>query len=219
MKLITEEALDCEYLIEGKDDQKNHFVSGKFICVNEKNKNGRLYRLENVEPEIGRYIKEMIKTGRSLGELGHPASPQINLDRVSHMVTELNKGDDGFYGKAKILNTPMGNIAKGLLESGAKIGFSTRGMGSLKENQGVMEVQKDFKLSSVDLVADPSGNNCFVNGILEGVEYFYDDARGTWKEEKIHEMKQMAHKMSKRQLEEQALTLMEEYFEMLAVKI
>jgi len=157
----------------------------------------------------------MVKTGRSLGECGHPSGPTVNLERASHLITELTQNGNGFDGKAKLVNTPMGNIVKGLLESGAKIGVSTRGMGSLKENKGAMEVQKDFKLSSIDCVSDPSGPGCFVNGILEGVEYFYDDTRGTWREEKISEMNAVAKQMNKRQREDHALELMEQYLSIL----
>jgi hypothetical protein len=131
---------------------------------------------------MGRYQKEFIETKRALGELGHPDGPQINGDRVSHLITEMRRDGNDFYGKAKILSTPMGEIVKSLLDEGVKIGVSTRGLGSVKAGRdGVMEVQKDFHLSTVDIVTDPSAPNAFVNGIMENVEYYYDIASGNWR--------------------------------------
>jgi len=211
MRLITELSEDVQYIVEASGEQKNHYIAGRFIVGEEKNKNGRIYPIQVLEPEVNRYITEMVKTGRALGECGHPSGPTVNLERVSHRITELTKSGNAFDGKALITNTPMGNTVKGLLESGARIGVSTRGLGSLKENNGAMQVQKDFKLSSIDAVSDPSGPNCFVNGLLEGVEWYFDDLKG-WREEKVQEIKEKAHKMSKAQREEQALRLFEEYF-------
>jgi len=131
---------------------------------------------------MNRYDKEFIQTKRALGELGHPDGPQINGDRVSHLITEMKRDGNDFYGKAKILSTPMGEIVKSLLDEGVKIGVSTRGLGSVKAGRdGVMEVQKDFHLSTVDIVTDPSAPNAFVNGIMENVEYYYDIASGNWR--------------------------------------
>jgi hypothetical protein len=147
-----------------------------------KNRNGRIYPSKTLETEMGRYQKEFIETKRALGELGHPDGPQINGDRVSHLITEMRRDGNDFYGKAKILSTPMGEIVKSLLDEGVKIGVSTRGLGSVKAGRdGVMEVQKDFHLSTVDIVTDPSAPNAFVNGIMENVEYYYDIASGNWR--------------------------------------
>ena len=213
MKLITELSEEVSFLYEAREDgNKDLYLEGRFIVGDMKNKNGRTYPMDVLRPEVDRYVTEMVNTGRALGECGHPSGPTVNLERVSHRITKLKEHRGGYEGKALITKTPMGNIVKGLLESGAKIGVSTRGMGSLKENNGAMEVQKDFKLATIDCVSDPSGPNCFVNGIMEGVEYFYDDIRGTWKEEKVHELKETVHKLSKAEIEEQALQLMEDYF-------
>jgi hypothetical protein len=217
MKLITELS-DVEYITEENNSKKDHYIVGKFIVGEQKNKNGRVYPLDVLEPEVERFVREMVKPGRAFGELGHPNGPSINLDRVSHMIVELNKSGNGFDGKAKITNTPMGNIVKGLLESGGKLGVSTRGMGSLVEKNGAMEVQKDFRLATIDCVSDPSGPGAFVNGIMEGVEYFYDPIKETWKEEKFECIKNKVKKMSKSQLEEQALSLFEDYFSLLVRK-
>ena len=214
MKLITELA-EAEYFTEGSDSNKEHYIAGKFIVGDQKNKNGRLYPLNVLEPEVERFMREMVKPGRAFGELGHPSGPSINLDRVSHMIVELNKNGSGYDGKAKITNTPMGSILKGLLESGGKLGVSTRGMGSLIEKNGAMEVQKDFRLATIDCVSDPSAPGAFVNGIMEGVEYFYDPIRESWKEEKVEDIKKEIKKMSKSEIEEQALTLFENYFSLL----
>lgn len=147
-----------------------------------KNRNGRIYPSATLESEMNRYDKEFIQTKRALGELGHPDGPQINGDRVSHLITEMKRDGNDFYGKAKILSTPMGEIVKSLLDEGVKIGVSTRGLGSVKAGRdGVMEVQKDFHLSTVDIVTDPSAPNAFVNGIMENVEYYYDIASGNWR--------------------------------------
>jgi hypothetical protein len=217
MKLITELS-EVEYITEENNSKKDHYIVGRFIVCEQKNKNGRVYPIDVLEPEIERFVREMVKPGRAFGELGHPNGPSINLDRVSHMIVELNKSGNGFDGKAKITNTPMGNILKGLLESGGKLGVSTRGMGSLVEKNGAMEVQKDFRLATIDCVSDPSGPGAFVNGIMEGVEYFYDPIKEIWKEEKLECIKNTAKKMSKSQLEEHALTLFTEYFSILSKK-
>ena len=134
-----------------------------------------------VAPEMGRYQKDFIETKRALGELGHPDGPTINGDRVSHLITEMKREGSNFTGKAKILSTPMGEIVKTFMDEDVKIGVSTRGLGSVKPTaQGIMEVQKDFHLATVDIVTDPSGPNCFVNGIMENAEYYYDIASGNW---------------------------------------
>jgi hypothetical protein len=217
MKLIAELNEDTQYITERSEDgKKHHYITGRFMTAEEKNKNGRLYKKNVLENEVERYLREVVKAKRAFGELNHPAGPTINLDRVSHIITEL--GWDGNYvnGKARITSTPMGEIARGLLESGGQLGVSTRGMGSLKEEKGVMVVQPDFKLSTVDIVSDPSGPGCFVNGIMENVEWIYDPVKGTWHEEKLQEIKKTVHKISKTQLEEKKLAIFEEYLTSLA---
>ena len=184
MNLITEYRDDSvEVITEAKEDgKKNYFIEGIFMQGDIKNRNGRIYPSATLETEMKRYNTEFIETKRALGELGHPDGPQINGDRVSHLITEMRREDNDFYGKAKILSTPMGEIVKSLLDEGVKIGVSTRGLGSVKAGRGgVMEVQKDFHLSTVDIVTDPSAPNAFVNGIMENVEYYYDIASGNWR--------------------------------------
>jgi hypothetical protein len=184
MNLITEYTdQSVEVITEAKEDgKKNYFIEGIFMQGDIKNRNGRIYPSATLESEMDRYNKEFIETKRALGELGHPDGPQINGDRVSHLITDMRRDGNDFYGKAKILSTPMGEIVKSLLDEGVKIGVSTRGLGSVKAGRnGVMEVQKDFHLSTVDIVTDPSAPNAFVNGIMENVEYYYDIASGNWR--------------------------------------
>ena len=219
MKLIAELNEDTQYITERSEDgKKHHYIMGRFMTAEEKNKNGRLYKKDILENEVSRYIREVVNAKRAFGELNHPSGPTINLDRVSHIITELKWDGNYVNGKAKITSTPMGEIARGLLESGGQLGVSTRGMGSLKESNGAMIVQPDFKLSTVDIVSDPSGPGCFVNGIMENVEWFYDPVKGSWHEEKLHEIKKNIHSLSKRQLEEQKLNIFENYLTSLIVK-
>jgi len=219
MKLIAELNEDTQYITERSEDgKKHHYIAGRFMTAEEKNKNGRMYKKDILENEVSRYIREVVNAKRAFGELNHPAGPTINLDRVSHIITELKWDGNFVNGKAKITSTPMGEIARGLLESGGQLGVSTRGMGSLKEQNGVMVVQSDFKLSTVDIVSDPSGPGCFVNGIMENVEWIYDSVHGTWHEEKLHETKKHIHTLSKAQLEEQKLAIFEAYLTSLTLK-
>ena len=170
MKLITEHINDVEYIVEGKGKQQ--YIKGVFMQSDVKNQNGRVYPFPVLQREVKNYNKRFVKEGRALGELGHPMGPTINLDRVSHLITELVEDGKNFVGKAKIMDTPNGQIVKNLLESGVKLGVSSRGLGTVKANKaGVNEVQKDFVLSTVDIVADPSAPAAFVNGIMEGKEF------------------------------------------------
>ena len=170
MKLITEHISDVEYIVEGKGKQQ--YIKGVFMQSDVKNQNGRVYPFPVLQREVKNYNKRFVKEGRALGELGHPMGPTINLDRVSHLITELHEDGKNFVGKAKIMDTPNGKIVKNLLESGVKLGVSSRGLGTVKANKaGVNEVQKDFVLSTVDIVADPSAPAAFVNGIMEGKEF------------------------------------------------
>ena len=183
MKLITETLEDVKYVTEAKEDgSKNLYIEGPFLQSAITNRNGRMYPEEIMDREVARYMKESVESNSALGELGHPNGPQINLDRVSHRIVSLRKEGTDYIGKALITNTPMGGIARGLIESGARLGVSSRGMGSIKLNsEGVNEVQKDFRLATAaDIVADPSAPNAFVNGIMESVDWIYDEKMG-WK--------------------------------------
>ena len=182
MKLITEVTENCEVITEASEDgKKSFFIEGIFMEGNIKNRNGRIYPSDILEKECQRYTKEYIEKKRSLGELGHPDGPGINGDRVSHLITELKRDGDKFYGKAKILSTPMGEIVKTFIDEGVLCGVSSRGLGSVKQGKnGAMEVQSDFHLATVDIVTDPSAPNAFVNGIMENVEYYYDIASANW---------------------------------------
>tara|TARA_B100001057_G_scaffold271412_1_gene271633 strand:+ start:25800 stop:26474 length:675 start_codon:yes stop_codon:yes gene_type:complete len=218
MNLITEYTEGCEVITEAKEDgKKNYFIEGIFMQGDIKNRNGRIYPSKTLESEMARYQKEFIDTKRALGELGHPDGPQINGDRVSHLITEMRRDENDFYGKAKILSTPMGEIVKSLLDEGVKIGVSTRGLGSVKAGRdGVMEVQKDFHLSTVDIVTDPSAPNAFVNGIMENVEYYYDIASGNWKAtqvvEQIQETVEKQYRTVVKTIDEATATRMFETF-------
>ena len=170
MKLITEHISEVEYIVEGKGKQQ--YIKGVFMQSDVKNQNGRVYPFPVLQREVKNYNKRFVKEGRALGELGHPMGPTINLDRVSHLITELVEDGKNFVGKAKIIDTPNGKIVKNLLESGVRLGVSSRGLGSVKTNkEGVNEVQDDFVLSTVDIVSDPSAPDAFVNGIMEGKEF------------------------------------------------
>lgn len=187
MKLITELNESLEVITESNEEtgKKSYFIEGIFMQGDIKNRNGRIYPSETLEKEMSRYQKEFIETKRALGELGHPDGPTINGDRVSHLITGMKREGNDFYGKAKILSTPMGEIVKTLLDEGVKIGVSTRGLGSVREKNGVMEVQNDFHLSTVDIVTDPSAPNAFVNGIMENREYYYDIASASWRPQEV----------------------------------
>lgn len=179
MKLITEINESVEYIAEAKEDgTKDYFIKGIFMQGNLKNRNGRVYKTEVLDKEVNRYNEQYIQKNRAYGELGHPQGPTINLDRVSHMIKELVRDGDNYIGKAKIMTeTPMGKIVKNLIDEGANLGVSSRGMGSLKTNKdGIAEVQGDFYLATAaDIVADPSAPDAFVEGIMEGVDFWFDD--------------------------------------------
>jgi hypothetical protein len=221
MKLITELFEDIQYIAEATESgEKQHFIEGIFLQANKKNRNGRIYPLNIMETEVNRYMTDVVKNNRAYGELGHPAGPAINLDRVSHIITELRRDGDNFIGKAKLTETPMGNIAKGLLKSGANLGVSSRGMGTLTpDKSGSMVVGPDFHLATAaDIVADPSAPDAFVKGIMEGVEWLYDPVKDTWHEEKLDNMKKSMHKMTINQIEEQKIAIFEGYLKSLALK-
>ena len=170
MKLITEHTNEVEYIVEGKN--KEQYIKGIFMQSDIKNQNGRVYPFSVLKKQVRTFNEKFVKQDRALGELGHPMGPTVNLDRVSHMITELYEDGKNFVGKAKIIDTPNGKIVKNLLESGVRLGVSSRGLGSVKTNkEGVNEVQDDFVLSTVDIVSDPSAPDAFVNGIMEGKEF------------------------------------------------
>ena len=170
MKLITEHTSDVEYIVEGKNKQQ--YIKGIFMQSDIQNQNGRVYPFSVLKRQVNEFNEKFVKQDRALGELGHPSGPSVNLDRVSHIITELYEDGKNFMGKAKIIDTPNGKIVKNLLESGVRLGVSSRGLGSIKTNRaGVNEVQDDFVLSTVDIVSDPSAPDAFVNGIMEGREF------------------------------------------------
>ena len=178
MRLITETTEDVKYIVEANEEtgNKSHFIEGIFMQSEQKNRNGRMYPKKTLMKEVSRYNKELVESKRAMGELGHPEGPTLNLERVSHIITELKEDGDNIIGKAKILDTPYGNIVKNLIDEGAQLGVSSRGMGSLKKNDdGVNEVQEDFMLAAVDIVADPSAPDAFVNGVMEGKEWVWEN--------------------------------------------
>ena len=202
MKLISEEATNVEFLTEAKKDGgKNYFIEGIFMQANKKNRNGRIYPTEILQKEAKRYTEEFIKKKRAFGELGHPDGPTVNLERVSHMIEELEEVGQNFMGRAKVLDTPYGKIVKNLIDEGAQLGVSSRGMGSLKAGKnGISEVQGDFYLATAaDIVADPSAPDAFVAGIMEGKEWVWDN--GLLKETQIQEYKDKIEKSSRKDRE------------------
>lgn len=203
MKLITEVFQDLQYLEEAREDgKKNLYIEGIFMQADKANKNGRVYPRSVMEKEVNRY-QELINEKRSLGELGHPPNPTINLDKVSHLITELKMSGNDVVGRAKILGTPMGKIAENFIQEGVRLGVSSRGVGSLKEKNGINEVQDDFLLATVDIVSDPSAPNAFVQGIMENAEWILEN--GLWKQVHIEEAQKTIKKASRKQLEEAKL--------------
>jgi len=176
MKLIAEQIQDVEYIVEEKGDKKEMKIRGIFMQADQKNRNGRVYPMGVLQKEVTRYNKEFVAEGRAFGELGHPEGPTVNLDRVSHMITKLEANGKNFVGEAKLLSTPMGEIAKALIKDGGKLGVSSRGMGSLESKSGANYVKDDFYLATAaDIVADPSAPQAFVEGIMEGKEWVWDN--------------------------------------------
>ena len=176
MKLIREEIESVEFLVENRNGKKSMYIEGVFLQGNIKNRNGRMYPMETIRKEVGRYNENHVQSGRALGELGHPDTPTVNLDRVSHKIVSLKESGSNFIGKAKVLGTPMGKIASSLIDEGVKLGVSSRGIGSLKPTrEGVNVVSDDFMLATAaDIVADPSAPDAFVEGIMEGKDWVWD---------------------------------------------
>ena len=212
MKLITEVLEDSvQYIVEANaDGEKEYFIEGIFMQANKANRNGRIYPTEVLENEVKRYNKEYVKKNRAFGELGHPQGPSINLERVSHMIKELYQDGDNFIGKAKIMDSPYGNIVRNLIKEGASLGVSSRGMGSLKSKNGINEVQKDFYLATAaDIVADPSAPDAFVQGIMEGVDWIMNG--GKWVQTFVEKSQYEIKKARKSELETTKLRIFEDF--------
>ena len=212
MKLIREEVESVEFIVEQKNGKKSMYIEGVFLQGNIKNRNGRMYPMETLRREVGRYNENHVQSGRALGELGHPDGPTVNLDRVSHKIVSLRESGSNFIGKAKILSTPMGKIASSLIEEGVKLGVSSRGIGSLKQTrEGVNIVGDDFMLATAaDIVADPSASDAFVEGIMEGKDWVWD---GGILREKYAEKtyKQINTLVDQKQLDEQKLSIFNDF--------
>jgi len=214
MKLIKEITESVSFVIEEANGKKSLFIEGPFLVSEKKNKNGRLYEYNTMLKEVKRYTEEYIDKNRAFGELGHPDSPAINLDRVSHMIVGLREDGNQWIGKAKILDTPMGNIARSLIEGGAQLGVSSRGMGSLKNVNGVNVVQDDFYLATAaDIVADPSAPGAFVQGIMENKDWMIVD--GIWTEVQYQEAKREIVKASRKDIEQVSLHIFENFMKKL----
>ena len=210
MKLITEQIENVKILTEEKNGKKLLYIEGVFLQSELKNRNGRMYPFSVLEREVGRYNEEYVKSKRALGELGHPDGPTINLDRVSHRITSLKAEGNNFIGKAQILDTPMGNIAKSLLGEGVQLGVSSRGMGSIQKSEDCNVVADDFMLTTAaDIVADPSAPDAFVNGIMEGKEWVWDN--GLLKEREVAKYQRYMDGANRRTMEEKTLKVFEHF--------
>lgn len=210
MKLIRELTESVQYITEEKDGKKSLFIEGPFLVAEAVNKNKRMYKEETMRNEVKRYNEEYISKNRAFGELGHPDTPSINLDRVSHLIVGLRQEGNAWIGKAKILETPMGNIARNLIEGGAQLGVSSRGLGSLKMENGINVVQDDFHLATAaDIVADPSAPGAFVQGIMEGKQWVM--VNGVWTEVQYEEAKQEIRKASRKEIEQVSLRIWESF--------
>ena len=204
MKLITEHLeSNLDYITEEKNGKKSVVIEGIFMQAESKNRNGRIYPRDVMEAAVNRYVTEQVAKGRAVGELNHPDGPSINLDKVSHRITELSWDGNNVMGKALVLDTPMGQIVKGLVEGGVQLGVSSRGMGTLVQRNGVNMVGKDFVLATVDIVQDPSAPEAFVNGIMEGVEWVWDN--GLLKAQEIEKYETEIKRASSSQLAEAQL--------------
>lgn len=210
MKLITEtRQQDIQYIVENNEGKKSYFIRGIFAESNVVNRNNRMYDGPILEGAVRTYTENYVKNSRALGELGHPEGPTVNLERVCHMIKDLHMEGAQVMGNAKIMDTPYGRIVQNLIDEGAKLGVSTRGMGSLAERNGVNMVQSDFMLAAVDVVADPSAPNAFVNGIMEGKEWVWDN--GIFKSSLIEDYKKQINKAGSRNLEETKLKVFRDF--------
>ena len=213
MKLIAEQIQDVQYLKEEDEKGKSNYkIKGIFLQGNIKNRNGRVYPVEVLEKEVNRYNKEFVDENRAYGELGHPDGPTVNLERVSHMVTSLKRDGDNFIGEAKIMSTPMGKIVENIMDDGGKLAVSSRGMGSLEQRKGANYVKDDFYLATAaDIVADPSAPQAFVEGIMEGVEWVYEN--GILKAQEVEQMKHDISSAKRNKLEEVKLNSWKRFVE------
>jgi hypothetical protein len=214
MKLISEEVTQVEFISEDVDGKKNHFIEGVFLQAEIQNRNNRMYPVKTLAREVAKYDENYIQKGRALGELGHPDGPTINLDRVSHRILSLKQERNNFIGRAKILDTPMGNIAKNLLDEGVKLGVSSRGMGSLVKRENCNVVADDFMLATAaDIVADPSAPDAFVDGIMEGKEWVWDN--GILKDARIAAIKNEIDQATLYNLQERKISAFEKFLKSL----
>jgi hypothetical protein len=210
MKLISEYLeSDLSYMTEEKNGKKNTVIEGVFMQADKKNRNGRIYPRPIMESAVNKYVTEQVSKGRAVGELNHPDGPTINLDKVSHRITELKWDGNNVMGKALVLDTPMGQIVKGLVEGGCQLGVSSRGMGTLVNRNGVNVVGKDFMLATVDIVQDPSAPEAFVNGIMEGVEWVWDN--GLLKAQEVEKYETEIKRASSSQLAESQLKVWKDF--------
>ena len=214
MRLIAEEITDVQFLEEEKEGKKNYFIEGIFLQAELKNRNNRMYPLATLQKEVAKYNENYIESGRALGELGHPDGPSINLDRVSHKIISLKEDGNNFIGQAMLLDTPMGRIAKDLLGEGVKLGVSSRGMGSIRKEENCNVVMDDFMLATAaDIVADPSAPDAFVNGIMEGKEWVWDN--GVLKEAAVAQIKQEIDQATLINLQERKISAFETFLKSL----
>jgi hypothetical protein len=214
MRLIAEEITTVDFICEDKEGKKNYFIEGVFLQAELKNRNNRMYPLKTLSKEVAKYDENYIQKGRALGELGHPDGPSINLDRVSHKILSLKEDGNNFIGRAKLLDTPMGGIAKNLLDEGVKLGVSSRGMGSIRKEENCNVVMDDFMLATAaDIVADPSAPDAFVDGIMEGKEWVWDN--GVLKESAVAEIKKEIDQATLINLQERKISAFEAFLKSL----
>lgn len=210
MKLLSEVNDQLEYIIEATETQKkNYFIEGQWATADEKNRNGRIYPKRVLSKALKEYDEQYIKQKRAVSELGHPSSPTVNLDRVSHIIENLKMDGNIVTGRARVMDTPMGKIVKSLMDEGVKLGVSTRGLGSIVEKKGFNEVQDDFVINAIDIVSDPSGPGCWVEGIMEGAEWVFDVSSNSWKV--AEQVKSSIMKMSSKELAEKQSLLFTQF--------
>jgi hypothetical protein len=218
MKLICEQAEEIKYLVEEKEGKKKMYITGIFLQSEQKNRNGRVYPRAVMEQALENYADKVTKR-LAYGELGHPSGPKINEDRISHLIESLKWDGNNVIGRARVLDTTMGLNAQKIMEGGGSLGVSSRGLGSLKEIAGINEVQNDFRIATAaDIVIDPSGPNCFVNGIMEDVEFYLDSVKGTWMESHIEKVQRKMKKMSVHEINEKKLKIFEAYLGAISTK-
>ena len=216
MKLISEEIVEVQFITEESSGKKSHFIEGVFLQSDIRNRNGRMYPFDTLNREVSKYNEGYIQRGRALGELGHPDGPTINLDRVSHKIVSLRAEGKNFIGKAKLLETPMGKIAKNLLDEGVKLGVSSRGLGSIEKRGDTNIVKDDFMLSTAaDIVADPSAPDAFVEGIMEGTEWVWNN--GIWQHSDLERAKHHIESSSMNDLTERKLKVFESFLRNLKI--